>query len=117
MCTYTLGSVIANRQTPIPYTHHSKLLQELDYQNIQELIGVELGDKELELLEEIQQQKVITTGKINRPAYQKILKEHFRNIPRDDGIITALEDGYTQAKIAKSLGVSRSLVCKIVRGK
>ena len=32
-------------------------------------------------------------------------------------LITALEDGYTQAKITKHLGVSRSLVCKIVKGR
>ncbi|MFT7823928.1 MAG: helix-turn-helix domain-containing protein [Sulfurimonas sp.] len=28
----------------------------------------------------------------------------------------ALEDGYTQAKIAQFIGVSRSLVCKAVKG-
>ncbi|MEA1954138.1 MAG: helix-turn-helix domain-containing protein [Campylobacterota bacterium] len=58
----------------------------------------------------------MTTDKVNRPAYQKTLGEHFRNSERNDAIITALEDGYTQAKIAKHLGVSRSLVCKIVKG-
>ena len=113
---YTLGAVIANRKTPISCTHHSKLLQELDYENIQEMIEVKLGEEELILLQEIQKQKVITTDKVNRPAYQKTLKEHFRNRERNDAIVTALEDGYTQAKVAKHLGVSRSLVCKIVRG-
>jgi len=32
---YTLGSVIANKLTPVSCTHHSKLLGELDYENIQ----------------------------------------------------------------------------------
>ena len=41
------------------------------------MIGVELKEKELELLQEIQKQKVITTDKVNRPAYQKTLIEHF----------------------------------------
>lgn len=113
---YTLGAVIANRQTPITCTHHSKLLQELDYENIQEMIGVKLKEEELELLQEIQKQKVITSDKVNRPAYQKTLTEHFKNKERNDAIITALEDGYTQAKIAKYIGISRSLVCKIVKG-
>ncbi|MEA3492246.1 MAG: helix-turn-helix domain-containing protein [Campylobacterota bacterium] len=31
-------------------------------------------------------------------------------------MITALKDGYTQAKIAKFIGVSRSLICKILKG-
>ena len=51
---YTLGAVIVNRQIPISCTHHSKLLQELDYENIQELIGVKLQGEELKLLGEIQ---------------------------------------------------------------
>ncbi len=111
---YTLGSVIANRKIPITCTEHSKLLEELDYENIQEMIGVELNDDELKILEEIQKQKVITTDKVNRPAYVKTLEEHFENANRNDAIMTALDDGYTQAGVAKFLGVSRSLVSKIV---
>ncbi len=76
-----------------------------------------LGEEELILLQEIQKQKVITTDKVNRPAYQKTLKEHFRNRERNDTIVTALEDGYTQTKVAKHLGVSRSLVCSDCKGK
>ncbi len=113
---YTLGAVIVNRQIPIPCTHHSKLLQELDYENIQEMIGVKLQEEELELLGEIQKQKVITTQSVNRPAYQKMMKEHFEEKDRNDAVISALKDGYTQAKIAKFIGVSRSLVCKVVKG-
>ena len=113
---YTLGSVIANRKVPITCTEHSKLLEELDYENIQEMIGVELNDDELKILEEIQKQKVITTDKVNRPAYMKTIEEHFENANRNDAIMTALEDGYTQAGVAKFLGVSRSLVSKISSG-
>ena len=42
---YTLGAVIVNGQKPILCTYHSKLLQELDYENIQEMIGVKLKKK------------------------------------------------------------------------
>ena len=113
---YTLGAVIANRQIPIICTQHSKLLEELDYENIQDMIGIKLSVEELKILEEIQKQKVITTDKVNRPAYVKKMGEHFENSIRNDAIITALSDGYTQAEVAKFLGVSRSLVCKIVKG-
>jgi len=112
---YTLGAVIVNRQIPISCTHHSKLLQELDYENIQEIIGIKLQEEELKLLGEIQKQKVITTESVNRSAYQKTLKEHFAKQNRNNAIISALKDGYTQAKIAKFIGVFRSLVCKIVK--
>jgi len=112
-----LGAVIVNKQIPIPCTHHSKLLQELDYENIQDRIGVKLKEKELELLGKIQKQKVITTESVNRPAYQKTLKEYFAKQDRNDAIISALKDGYTQAEISRFIGVSRSLVCKIIQNK
>ena len=111
---YTLGSVIANRKVPINCTEHSKLLEELDYENIQEMIGVELNEDELKILKEVQNQKVITTDRVNRPAYMKTVEEHFENANRNDAIIKALDDGYTQAGVAKFLGVSRSLISKIV---
>jgi len=114
---YTLGAVIANRLIPITCTHHSKLLQELNYENIQDIIGVKLEKDELELLKKIQKQKVLTSGNVNKPAYQKTLGEHFEKQDRDDAMLTSLRDGYTQASIAKFLGVSRSLVCKIVKDK
>jgi len=114
---YTLGAVIVNGQKPILCTYHSKLLQELDYENIQEMIGVKLRKKELELLDKIKKQKIITTKGVNRPAYQKTLKEYFAKQDRNDAIISALKDGYTQAEISRFIGVSRSLVCKIIQNK
>jgi len=78
------------------------------------MIGVELNEDELKILKEIQNQKVITTDRVNRPAYLKTLEEHFENANRNDAIIKALDDGYTQAGVAKFLGVSRSLISKIV---
>ncbi|CAA6818330.1 MAG: Para-aminobenzoate synthase, aminase component (EC [uncultured Sulfurovum sp.] len=112
---YTLASCIANRQTPPPCTLDSKLLLELDYENIQEMIGVALGDEELEILTKIQKQKVLTHDNTKTIAYSKTLKEHFRRKDRNSAIGIALQDGYTQASIAKHLGISRSLVSKIVK--
>ncbi len=37
---YTLGAVIANGEVPVVCTKHSKLLEELTYENVQEIIGV-----------------------------------------------------------------------------
>jgi len=113
---YTLGAVIANRQEPVPCALHSRLLKELSYENVQDIIGVKLNEEELKLLNKIKQQKVTTDNRVNKPAYQKSLNEHFANKGRNDAIQSAIEDGYTQAEIAKFIGVSRSLVCKIVRG-
>jgi len=59
---------------------------------------------------------VLTEDRVNRVAYQKTFQEHFENHKRDDAIIMALKDGYTQAKIAQFIGLSRSMVCKIIKG-
>jgi 2-C-methyl-D-erythritol 4-phosphate cytidylyltransferase len=72
----------------------------------------------LKLLGEIEKQKATTAESANRPAHQKkTVKEHFEKQDRDDAIIFAIKDGYTQAKIAKFIGVSRPLACKIVKQK
>jgi len=114
---YTLGAVIANRQTPVPCTRHSKMLEELSYENIQEIIGVALDEEAQEHLREIQAQKVIRQDSVNQAAYSKSLEAHFKDTERNEAMCKALEDGYTQAKIAAHLGVSRSLVSKILKGR
>ena len=85
-------------------------------------VGVALGsevfklnDEELELLAQIERQKVMNDEDVNRVAYQKSLQEHFENHKRDDAIVMALKDGYTQAQIAHFMRLSRSMVCKIIK--
>jgi len=116
---YTLGSVFANKNTPMPCTLKSKLIEELSYENIQDMIGVKLDAKSMEILEEVDKQKVLIKDGKNRAAYSKELKEHFEEAglraKRDNAIVAAVEDGYTQAEIAKYLKMSRSNVCKIVK--
>ncbi len=48
-------------------------------------------------------------------THTKTLEEHFRKIHRDDAILLALSDGYTPTSIAKHLGLSRSLISKIIK--
>jgi REP element-mobilizing transposase RayT len=116
---YTLGSTIANGIKPIKCALNSKLLKELEYKNIQEIIGIKLSDEELEILQKIKKQKIIKTNNGNKIAYNKSLKEHFSKVTnktdRNKKILEALDDGYTQIEIAKFLGLSRSLISKIVK--
>jgi len=114
---YTLGSVIANKQNPIFCTKDSKLLKELNYENIQEIIGIELDNEAKEQLKEIQDQKVQVKDNQKRVLKVKSLEEHFKNTNRNDGIKSAFEDGYTQAEIAKFVDLSRSMVSKILKSK
>ncbi len=116
---YTLGSVIANKNTPVPCALKSKLIEELSYENIQDMIGIQLDDEALKMLDEIDKQKVIIKGGKKKPAHSKELEEHFKDThtraERDSTVRSAVEDGYTQAEVAKYLKMSRSNVCKIVK--
>jgi len=114
---YTLGSVIANKQTPVLCTKYSKLLEELDYNNIQEIIGVTLDEESTHQLEEIQKQKSVVSNGVKKTVNIKILEEHFKEVERNTGIKDAFDDGYTQSKIAEYLNVSRSLISKLLKGR
>ena len=70
---YTLGYVIANKLTPLSCTLHSKLLEELDYEKIQEIIGVKLSEEELENLEKIKNQKSIKKENVTQLANERTL--------------------------------------------
>jgi len=114
---YTLGAVIASRQTPVPCTHDSKLLAELNYDNIQEMTGAILDEEATRQLAEIQKQKSIVVNGKSKLPYSKTLEEHFKDRVRNDAIADAFDDGYTQAKIAKYLNLSRSLISKILKNR
>jgi len=64
-------------------------------------------------------QKVVTVGEEKRVAKSKELSEYFTNkkdkIERNSAIIQAIEDGYTQAEVARYIDLSRSALSKIVK--
>jgi len=116
---YTLASVIINNEDFIDCAKNSKLLQELDYENIQEMVGIKLNDDDLEILEQLKNQKVVIKDNQNRVAHSKALKEHFKKsetkTKRNSAIMQAIDDGYTQAEIAKYLNLSRSAISKVAK--
>ena len=116
---YTLASSLINKQDVIECAKNSKLLKELSYENIQDIIGVKLSKDDLKVLDEIEHQKSVKKeGKIIY-AYSKSLKEHFHDAKikssRNIAIINALDDGYTQSQISNHLGLSKSLISKVVK--
>ncbi len=116
---YTLGATVINLDEIIPCAQDSKLISELQYENIQEIIGVKLNEDEMEILDKIQKQKVVVDDNNAKLAYSKTIYEHFKEAEskaqRNSAIIDAVKDGYTQAQIAKQLGLSRSLISKVVK--
>jgi len=77
-----------------------------------------LSKKELKELEIRQNKKTIKTEYGHRYEKAKTLEEHFNKSKtkqqRNNAIINAVEDGYTQTEIAKYLKLSNSSISKIV---
>jgi DNA-binding NarL/FixJ family response regulator len=92
---------------------HSKLLAELDFTNIREHLGVTLDDDDLERLSQLKSQRSVAPDHTLRPARAHTLKEHFDTLPRNEAILSAVADGYTQAEVARYVGLSRSMVSKV----
>jgi len=116
---YTLASSLINKKEIILCAKDSKLIKELEYVNVQDIIGVKLNEDELKILNEIEHQKSMKKENKNTYAYSKNLKEHFHNVKtkslRNLAIINALDDGYTQSQISNYLGLSKSLISKVVK--
>ena len=64
-------------------------------------------------------QKVLFNENVKSLAYTKSLEAHFEKITtimvRDNAIIQALADGYTQAQVAHHLEISRARVSQVVK--
>lgn len=99
---------------------HSKLLAELNEEGVLNLLEKTLGKNELEELEREQKKKIIHTEHEFRQEKEKTLDEYFKKSQerekRNIAILKALEDGYTQASIARHIGISSAAVSKIFRG-
>jgi len=116
---YTLGAALLAKNEIIPCAQASKLVAELTYENIEAIIGITINEEDLEILGTIEKQKVLVDEQHAKLAYGKSLKEHFKEAvtktERNKAIFNALNDGYTQAAVSKWLGVSRSLISKVVK--
>jgi len=104
----------------IPCARHSKLIKELEEDGMQELLETALSKQELKALEIEQKKKIIQTEHEFRQVKEKTLQEHFKSAEglskRNSAIIYALNDGYTQADIARYLHLSSAAVSKVFRG-
>lgn len=116
---FTLASSLINKQEIVECAKNSKLIKELNYENIQDIIGVKLSEDDLKILGKIEHQKSIKKEDKNSYAYSKNLKKHFHDAKtkslRNIAIVDALDDGYTQSQIGNHLGLSKSLISKVVK--
>ncbi|MBD3809708.1 MAG: transposase [Sulfuricurvum sp.] len=114
---YTLLWALKNKTTPIECSLHSKLIDEIKY--IDSFIGLTLNEEDIKTLHTIEKQKVLLNENMKSLAYTRSLDSHFKDIStkllRDTAIHYALKDGYTQAQIARHLGISRARISQIIK--
>lgn len=114
---YTLSSSIINNQNIYKCCQGSQLLNEFDLKTLVEFLDVKLTDKEINILNEKQKIKKLSDKVIYTQT--KEFKEHFLDVStktkRNEAIISAYKDGYSQVKISQYLNISTSLVSKIIK--
>ncbi len=118
---FTLLATLLNaNQEIIPCAQHSKLKKELHHKGIQEHLAKALSKRELKELETEQKKKIIQSEHEFKQEKNKTLKEYFTNakdrLSRNSAILSAIDNGYTQAEIARYLKVSPAMVSKVFRG-
>ncbi|MEA3417985.1 MAG: transposase [Campylobacterota bacterium] len=117
---FTLLAALLNKnQELISCAKHSKLKKEYHYESIQEMLSRPLSKKEQKELEAEQKKKIVQTEHEFRQEKDKMLAQHFEKAKdltaRNLAIMSALDDGYKQAEIARYLSVSTSMISKIFR--
>ena len=118
---FTLLATLLNTGTEvISCAKHSKLVNELHEEGIQELLQTQLSNTELKELAVEQKKKIIHAEHTFKQEKEQTLHEYFKDaqaLPeRNSAIINALEDGYKQAEIARHLHLSSAAVSKVFRG-
>ena len=97
---------------------HSRLLEEIEYEEIQALIETILTEDELAKLKKEQKRKIVQKEHEYKYEKEKSLEEHFYEAitkkERNFAIVEAIEDGYKQVEIAKFLNISSSAISKII---
>jgi hypothetical protein len=116
---YTLGSVLLGKMDMPKCCRKSMLVKQYDINTLADFLDKPLSVEEIKDLE-IEKQKQIT--KVKDKAVSNKIKEldtyfdaSMDKQMRNNAIMEAYKDGYTQASIAKIIGLSDAMVCMIVK--
>jgi hypothetical protein len=116
---YTLSFLIFNAMQYYPCCGDSILIKQFDLKTLNEFLGEPMSEKELEYIKTKEKQKILKEDGILHVKQEKQFQEHFYDvctkIDRNLAILNAYQDGYSQAKIATYLNVSKSLISKVVK--
>ena len=114
---YTLFSSIINQEKIYQCCKKSQLLNEFDIKTLIEFLDVKLTNNQIAVLNEKEKVKKISSEIFYTQT--KEFKEYFLDIDtkikRNEAILLAYKDGYSQVQISKYLNLSTSLVSKVVK--
>ena len=118
---YTLLATLLNAQLElIPCAAHSKLKTELNHEGMQKLLKTLLDKQELKELKTQQKKPAIQNEQRAVQIKMILLQDHFKDAKelteRNEAVMKALEDGYTQGEVARYVGLSAAMVSKIFTG-
>ena len=114
---FTLASNIINLKKIYPCCENSMLLNDFNINDLVEFLEIKLNKDEIKKL----QKKVEVFKTRDKYIYKKIkeLKEYFIIInskeKRNENIVKAYIDGYSQVEIGNYLNLSKSMISKIVK--
>ncbi len=112
-----LATVLNSDQELIPCAEHSQIKKEIEYEGIREHLEMTLTKQELKELTIMQKKKIVEKEYKYGYNREKRLEEHFENFKskeeRNRAIMKALDDGYTQAEVARYLKLTASAIAKI----
>jgi REP element-mobilizing transposase RayT len=116
---YTLGSVLLGKMDMPKCCRKSMLVKQYDINTLADFLDKPLSAEEIKDLEIEKQKQII---KVKDKAVSNKVKEldayfdtSMDKQTRNNAIIEAYKDGYTQASIAKVIGLSDAMVCMIVK--
>ncbi len=112
----TLSYKIFKNLKYYPCCNNSILIQEFDIKSLSEFLNTPISQEELKILN--QKQKAKKENNEIKILKEKDLNKYFENTKtkqqRNISIIKAYEDSYSQVEIANFLGISKSLISKII---
>ena len=115
---YTLLATLLKPNITIPAcAQHSQLKKEIHHEGILDILEIALSDEELEDLLKEQKKKIVQVEHEYKTESLNDLDTYFADklsrTERDEQIVLALEEGHTQASVARYLKLSASAIVKI----
>jgi len=116
---YTLGSALFGNEEILPCTKKSILIKQYDLQTLSDFLGTPLSTEELEDLEKEKRKKMSKEKNKVKQERDKELESYFdlkmSKEERNLAIQEAFTDGYTQASIARELGLTAAMVSYVIK--